>query len=165
MQVLRAGEQHVLWLELDLDVLEEGIRDLGMQAETEDHGRTLVVEVSAPDRDGPLLLFDASDAANTGWFSRCQFYIDGKTGAVLQTPFTVSNVLDEQGKLDSRALRVQIRKELPSHFRLPGRQPVSEQMTYVALFNFLTALLGTGVAVCGGGAVRALSGRAKPASR
>jgi hypothetical protein len=42
---------------------------------------------------------------------------------------------------------------------MPGRQPVNEQVVYAILFNFLNALLNTGVGVCGGPAVKPLAGR------
>jgi hypothetical protein len=42
---------------------------------------------------------------------------------------------------------------------MPGRQPVSEQIVYGVFYNFLNALLNTGVAVCGGALVRPLAGR------
>ena len=51
------------------------------------------------------------------------------------------------------------RKELPSTFRLPGKQPLTEQVFYALLFNFLNALTKTGVAVCGTGVVQPLAGR------
>ena len=41
----------------------------------------------------------------------------------------------------------------------PGRQPLTEQVFYHLLFNFLAALTQTGVAVCGAGAVEPLAGR------
>ena len=46
----------------------------------------------------PLLLFDAADPANLGWFSRCQFYLDCRTGSVMQTPLTVANKRDRAGR-------------------------------------------------------------------
>ena len=39
------------------------------------------------------------------------------------------------------------------------KQPVTEQMVYAVLFNFLTALVSVGVGVCGQGAVKPLAGR------
>jgi len=52
-----------------------------------------------------------------------------------------------------------IAKELPVTFRLPGNQPLTEQVFYNLLVGFLSALTQTGVAVCGTGAVEPLSGR------
>jgi hypothetical protein len=60
------------------------------------------------------------------------------------------------------SIRLQINKELPASFRLPNKQPVTEQMVYHVLYNFLNALLNTGVGVCGGNVVRALAGRTEP---
>jgi hypothetical protein len=60
------------------------------------------------------------------------------------------------------SIRLQINKELPASFRLPNRAPVTEQMVYAVLYNFLNALLNTGVGVCGGPVVKALAGRTDP---
>jgi hypothetical protein len=105
------------------------------------------------------LLFDAADPANLGWFSRCQFYVDGRTGAVMQTPITLANKRDRGGKPHQSSVRVAISKELPATFRLPGNQALTEQVFYHLFFNFLNALTKTGVAVCGGGSVHPLAGR------
>jgi hypothetical protein len=58
---------------------------------------------------------------------------------------------------------VQINKELPPGFRLPDRKQVTEQTIYAVLYNFLAALLNTGVGVCGGSVVKPLAGRTEPA--
>jgi hypothetical protein len=54
---------------------------------------------------------------------------------------------------------LQIAKELPESFRLPGKQPVNEQLVYAVFHNLLNALLNIGVGVCGGSAVKPLAGR------
>lgn len=146
-------------LELDPDVLRQGAEEAGFICTVKLLPRSYVLEISAPERDSPLLLFDASDPANTGWFSRCQFYVDGRTGAVLQTPFSIANRTDAAGRLLSREVTVQIQQEVPAHFRLPGRQPVSEKVLYGVLFNFLTALQNVGVGICGPTGIRPLAGR------
>ncbi|HWR53936.1 MAG TPA: hypothetical protein VN428_22685, partial [Bryobacteraceae bacterium] len=97
--------------------------------------------------------------ANLGWFSRCQFYVDGQTGLVLQTPIAVGNVRDRSGRTQPDAIRVQLTKELPASFRLPGRNPVTENLVYSVFVSFLTAILQTGVGVCGGSVVKPLAGR------
>ena len=61
------------------------------------------------------------------------------------------------------AIRIQINKELPANFRMPGKAPVTEQSVYSVLFNFLNALLNTGVGVCGGPIVQPLAGRTETA--
>jgi len=124
-----------------------------------DNERSIQMDLVALNRNSPLLLFDASDPANLGWFSRCQFYIDGRTGEVMQTPISISNKRDRAGKSHSTQVRVRISKELPVTFRLPGKQPITEQVFYALLQNFLNALMKTGVAVCGGTAVQPLAGR------
>jgi hypothetical protein len=118
--------------------------------------------LNAEGRQAPLLLFDAADPANLGWFSRCQFYVDGLSGSVLQTPIQLANQRDPKGRALPHSIRLQINKELPASFRLPNKAPVTEQMVYHVLYNFLNALLNTGVGVCGGNVVRALAGRTEP---
>ena len=151
MQVLQAGENQVVLLELDCDLLRQGAEEAGFATVVIDDERVTTLELSALERDRPLLIFDAADPANAGWFSRCQFYIDGRTGTVMQTPFVVANSKDAGGRSHPRALKLQIRKELPLHFRLPGRQAVSEKVLYGVLFSFLTALQKIGVGLCGSG--------------
>ena len=106
-----------------------------------------------------MLLFDAADPGNLGWFSRCQFYVDGRTGTVLQTPIVIANQRDRSGRTLPHGLRLQIFKELPTSFRLPGKQPVTEELVYKVLYNLLGALMNTGVGVCGGPIIKPLAGR------
>ncbi len=163
MQVVNAGPHKLIQLELDPEVVGGLARQAGFECRVEESKRTLAVELRTPNRRAPLLLFDAADPANLGWFSRCQFYVDGQTGMVLQTPFSVANVRDRTGRNLPDALRVQITKELPATFRLPGRNPVNEHLVYSVFVSFLNALLQTGVGVCGGGVVRPLAGHTEPA--
>jgi len=159
MQVLEAGQNKYLLLELEPDSVANIARQAGFEFKIEDQRRVLSLDLTAPDRQAPLLLFDAADPGNLGWFSRCQFYVDGKSGSVLQTPLWLANQRDKSGRALPHAVRVQIAKELPGTFRMPGRQPVSEQVVYAVLFNLLNALLNTGVGVCGGPIVKPLAGR------
>jgi hypothetical protein len=159
MQLFQAGGSQLLLLELDHELLIQGAREAGYDCEAEETPRSVLLRLTSPEDEGPLLLFDASDPANTGWFSRCYFYVDGLTGDVLQTPFTVANQTDKNGKLNTRAISIQIRKELPLHFRLPGRQMASEKVVYAVLFNFLNALRNVGVGLCAPKVVRPLAGR------
>ena len=159
MQVIQAGPHKMLYMELDSDVINDIGKQFGLEMRLKDSKRHLTLEVAAPGRQSPLLLFQATDPGNLGWFSRCQFYVDGMTGSVLQTPITIGNQRDQRGHAQPNALRVQITKELPATFRMPGKQPVTEQVVYGVLFHLLEALLNTGVAVCGGSAVKALAGR------
>src|SRR3954451_7112248 len=159
MQVLQPGTHKLLLLELDLDFVKNIAKQAGFEFKLDESPRTLTIDLSVPDRQAPLLLFDAADPGNLGWFSRCQFYVDGKSGAVLQTPLSLANQRDRAGRTLPHAVRVQIAKELPGTFRMPGRQPVSEQVIYAVLFNLLNALLNTGVGVCGGPIVKPLAGR------
>ncbi|HUA19035.1 MAG TPA: hypothetical protein VMB25_09845 [Bryobacteraceae bacterium] len=159
MQVLQAGEHKFLLLELDPDLVENLARQAGFETRIDDTRRVLSLDLAATGRQAPLLLFDAADPGNLGWFSRCQFYVDGKTGAVLQTPISLANQKDRSGHTLPDSIRLQITKELPASFRLPGKTPVNEQVVYNVLNNLLNALLNIGVGVCGGGVVKPLAGR------
>lgn len=160
MQLLQAGSHQLILLELDTSLLLQGAKEAGFDCEIADSDRYVTLRIEATDRDEPLLLFDASDPGHANWFSRCQFYVDGRSGAVLQTPFLIANSFDRRGRIETGALRIQVRKELPAHFRLPGRQPLNEKMLYAVLFNFLTALRKVGVGVCGGPLVKPVANKA-----
>lgn len=166
MQVLQVGAHKLLLLELDPEFISNIAKQAGFQIRMHDEKRVFVADLTTPERQAPLLLFDASDPGNLGWFSRCQFYVDGHTGAVLQTPLLVANSRDRSGRPQPHSIRLQINKELPPGFRLPGKQPVTEQVVYSVLFNFLQALLSVGVGVCGGNIVKPLTGRVEgPSAR
>ena len=159
MQVLQAGDHKFLLLELDADFVGNIAKQAGFEFKLEEGKRILSLDLIAAERQVPLLLFDAADPGNLGWFSRCQFYVDGQTGAVLQTPISLANQKDRSGHTLPNSIRLQIAKELPPSFRLPGKQPVTEQMVYAVLYNLLNALVNTGVGVCGGPIVKPLAGR------
>jgi len=161
MQVLQAGPHKLILLELDPELVLNVAKQAGFEVRAEESARALTLDLTAAGRQAPLLLFDAADPANLGWFSRCQFYVDGRTGQVMQTPLTLANQRDRLGQPQHASVRVRVTKELPSGYRLPGRQPVTEQVVYAILFNFLTALMKTGVAVCGTGVVQPLAGRSE----
>lgn len=166
MQVLQAGRHKLILLEIDAATVSALAQQAGFEAKLKESARGILLELTAEQREMPLLLFDAADPANLGWFSRCQFYVDGRTGAVMQTPMTVANKRDRAGRSLSNALRLRIAKELPATFRLPGKQPMTEQVFYAMLNNFLQALIRTGVAICGGSVVQPLAGRSEtPGSR
>lgn len=164
MQVLNAGDEKLLLLELDTEFIENIAKQAGFEFKLDDQSRRVVLDLNAEGRQAPLLLFDAADPANLGWFSRCQFYVDGLSGAVLQTPIQLANKHDRSGRALPHAIRIQINKELPATFRLPNKAPVTEQMVYAVLYNFLNALLNTGVGVCGTAVVKPLAGRTEPAA-
>jgi hypothetical protein len=159
MQVLQAGAHKLIYLELQPEMVASIARQAGFDTRAKDGQRVIQLELSASGRQSPLLLFDAADPANLGWFSRCQFYVDGRSGSVMQTPITLANKRDRGGRAHRNAVRLAISKELPATFRLPGKQPLTEQVFYHLLLNFLQALTKTGVAVCGGGVVQPLAGR------
>ena len=159
MQVLQAGQHKLILLELEPELVASIAKQAGFETKLKDSQRTITLDLTAAGRQAPLLLFDASDPANLGWFSRCQFYVDGRSGGVMQTPISVANKRDRGGKVQPHSIRVLISKELPATFRLPGKQAITEQVFYHQLQNFLSALIKTGVAVCGGSVVQALAGR------
>src|ERR1700729_3022683 len=162
MQVLQAGRHKLILLEIDSATVAAVAQQAGFEAKIKESARSILLELTAEQRETPLLLFDAADPANLGWFSRCQFYVDGTSGAVLQTPIQLANQRDRSGRALPYSVRLQINKELPASFRLPNKAPVTEQTVYSVLFNFLNALLNTGVGVCGGPVVQALAGRTEP---
>ncbi len=157
MQVVRAGSDELVVLELDLEFLENVARQAGFACELRDERRFVLMNLTAVDRSTPLLLFDAASPTNTGWFSRCQFYIDGGNGKVLQTPLVVANRRDGDGDVDPMAISLQIVKELPVNYKLPGQTQVNEQAIYALIFNFLLSVVNNGVGVCGAGSVVPLS--------
>jgi hypothetical protein len=161
MQVLQAGQHKLIYLELQPEVVTNVARQAGFETRAKDTPRALQLDLTSSEGEGPLLLFDAADPANLGWFSRCQFYVDGRTGTVMQTPLILANKRDRGGKAQRNSVRLVISKELPVTFRLPGKQPLTEQVFYLLLANFLQALTRVGVAVCGAGAVQPTAGRSE----
>src|SRR6202046_3624326 len=159
MQVLQAGRHKLILLEIDSATVSAVAQQAGFEAKLKESPRSILLDLTAESRDTPLLLFDAADPANLGWFSRCQFYVDGRSGGVMQTPISLANKRDRGGKAQANSGRLHISKKLPASFRLPGKQPLTEDALYRLLFHFLTALMKTGVAVCGGSVVQALAGR------
>ena len=89
MQVLQAGQHKFIYLELQPELVTSIARQAGFETRTRDGQRSIQLDLSTPGRQSPLLLFDAADPANLGWFSRCQYYVDGRTGTVMQTPLTL----------------------------------------------------------------------------
>lgn len=154
MQTLYAGSRQLILLELEHDLVTQGATECGFDCQVSEGERQTTLELSAMERESPLLLFDAADPANTGWFSRCQYYVDARTGMVLQTPFILANRFDARGRALTRQVNLQIRRELSPDFRLPGRQAVTEKVLYSVLFNFLGALTTHGVGLCGQGIVQ-----------
>jgi len=113
MQVLQAGEHKLILLELDAELINTAARQAGFDVRVKDSPRGIVMDLTAVGRAGPLLLFDAADPGNLGWFSRCQFYIDGRTGLVMQTPISLANKKDRSGKNQSNAVRIRILQGTP----------------------------------------------------
>ena len=106
MQVLQAGQHKLILLELDLDLVMNIAKQAGFEVKTEDTPRSLILDLNATGRQAPLLLFDAADQANLGWFSRCQFYVEGRSGIIMQTPLTIANQRDRSGRAMPESLQV-----------------------------------------------------------
>ena len=68
MQVLQAGQHKFIYLELQPEMVASIARQAGFETKAKDSPRTIHLDLSAPVRHGPLLLFDAADPANLGWF-------------------------------------------------------------------------------------------------
>src|ERR1700733_3159563 len=94
MQVLQAGRHKLILLEIDPASVCAVAQQAGFEAKLKESPGGILLEVTAEQRETPLLLFDAADPANLGWFSRCQFYVDGRTGNVMQTPMNAANNRD-----------------------------------------------------------------------
>ena len=127
MRFLQAGDQDLIALEPEHEVVRNIASEAGYQCTIQEEERQLVVQVKPRSAKASIRLFDASDPANLGWFSQCQFYVDGLSGSVLQTPLALANCRDGQGRL-LPMLRISVSKEMPASFRLPGRRPVNEQL-------------------------------------
>src|SRR5215217_8015692 len=114
MQVLQAGRFKLLFLEVEAELIDAAASQQGFEARIQDSERGINIDLTLTEKGAPLLLFDAADPANLGWFSRCQFYVDGRTGAVLQTPIAIANKRDRSGRIIPNALRIRISRELPA---------------------------------------------------
>ncbi len=157
MRVLHAGDRRLIALELDSDVISGIAEQAGFACEIREGRRQWTLRLTLNGEADSFLLFDACDPTNLGWFSRCQFYVDGLSGAVLQTPLSIGN-FRQDGRLRADRLQIGVKVELPAGVKLPGGEPVNEQAVYNVLFNLLKALRENGVAVCGGGSIEALTG-------
>src|ERR1700735_4480724 len=112
MQVLQAGRHKLILLEIDSATVSAVAQQAGFEAKLKESPRSILLDLTAEQRETPLLLFDAADPANLGWFSRCQFYVDGRTGGVMQTPLTVANKRDRAGRNMSSELGRRITERL-----------------------------------------------------
>ncbi|MDE0627347.1 MAG: hypothetical protein OXH99_13180 [Bryobacterales bacterium] len=157
MRYLQAGEQQLVVLDPDNNTLRQLVHQAGYSCKIFPDRRRVKLEVTVLEGGGPLLLFDASDPSNLGWFSRCQFYVDSVSGVVLQTPLVVSNCFTD-GKLARDRVSISVATELPAEFRLPGKRGLTEQVVYALIYNLLTALRETGVALCGAFGIQPLTG-------
>ncbi len=158
MRYLQAGKRQLVALDPDNDTLRQLVHQAGYSCTIVAEQRRISLEVVALDSTGPLLLFDASESANRGWFSRCQFYVDSISGVVLQTPLVLSNCFDGDALRRDR-LRISVSTELPAEFRMPGKRTMTEQVVYALIYNLLSALRESGVALCGASGLLPLAGK------
>jgi hypothetical protein len=79
MQVLHAGEQKLLLLELNPEFVANIAKQAGFEYRIEENVRSMSLKFLVPDREVPLLLFDAADPGNLCWFTCGRFYVDGRT--------------------------------------------------------------------------------------
>ena len=166
MQVLQAGSHKLIYLELEPEMIATLAKQAGFETKAKETGRLIQLDLSGIVRlehrgglcrvahrhhEDPIALRIQP--------RRRQFYVDGRNGAVMQTPIILANKRDRSGRAAANAVRLSITKELPASFRLPGKQPLTEQVFYHLFLNFLRALAETGVAVCGSGSLQPLAGR------
>jgi len=111
MQVLEAGQNKYLLLELDPESIGTIARQAGFDFKIDDRGRVMSLDLSITDRQAPLLLFDAADPGNLGWFSRCQFYVDGPTSGTARAALFRTRCV------------CRLRKNCPAAFACPAGRP------------------------------------------
>lgn len=73
MQVLSAGDHKFLLLELDPELVASIAKQAGFEYRIDDTDRALYIDLAAAGRQAPLLLFDAADPGNLGWFRAASF--------------------------------------------------------------------------------------------
>src|SRR5262249_23937144 len=129
MQVLQAGQHKLIYLELQTEMVASIARQAGFETKAKDTARFIHLDLATPSRQGPLLLFDAADPANLGWVSRCQFYVDGRDGSVMQTPMTLSNLPNraEQERQPSHHPYPPLYSEGPPRHLPPARQAAPQR--------------------------------------
>ena len=63
MQGLQAGQHKLIYLELQTEMVASLARQAGFEAKAKDGARAIQLDLTAPARQAPLLLFDAADPA------------------------------------------------------------------------------------------------------
>ena len=113
----------MILLEIDGATVSAVAQQAGFEARLKESPRSILLDLTAQQRESPLLLFDAADPANLGLFSRCQFYVDGRTGGVMQTPMAVANKRDRSGRNPRKQPETaHLKRTACESFRLPGKQ-------------------------------------------
>ncbi len=121
MQVLEAGSNKYLLLELDPESIGNIARQAGFEFQDRRPAARVVARLVGDRPAGAACCCSMPRIpGNLGWFSRCQFYVDGKSGSVLQTPLSLANQRDRTGRTLPHAVRLQIAKELPGHVSHAG---------------------------------------------
>jgi len=148
-----SGQHKLLLLELDLDLVTTIAKQAGFEVKSEDTARSLVLDLNATGRQAPLLLFDAADQAKPRLFSRCQYYVEGRTGVIMQTPITLAiSATATDARFPTQS--PENRKRIALQFSAARKAGHHEQIIYALLQSVLGALTKTGIAVCGGPVVQ-----------
>ena len=83
MQVLQAGPHKFIYLELEADTIAMLAKQAGFDSKAKETDRLIQLDLSAPSREGPLLLFDAMK------FSVCVDSFAGPAEIAVAQPVTV----------------------------------------------------------------------------
>ena len=102
----RRGQHKFIYLELQPEMVASIARQAGFETKAKDSPRTIHLDLSAPARQGPLLLFDAADPAIWAGSRAASFMWTGARAAVMQTPMTLANKRDRGGKAQFHAVRL-----------------------------------------------------------
>ena len=144
------GPHKLLLLELDREFIENIARQAGFEFRFEEESRRVLLDLNAETRQAPAAAVRRrrSPAPTSVGFRAASSMWMALAAPVLQTPIQLASQRDRSGRALPYSVRLQINKELPASFRLPNKAPVTEQTVYSVLFNFLNALLNTGVPEC-----------------
>ena len=164
MQVLQAGSHKLIYLELQPEMIANIARQAGFETRAKDGPRTIQLDLKRPRTAGSLAAVRCRRSGQPGWFSRCQFYVDGRTGGVMQTPLTLANTRPRRAT-QRNSVRLCIAKELPVSFRLPGKQPSTSRSSITCWSTSWTLSRAPGwpSAAAGGGTVGRPHGKHRPA--
>ena len=154
MQVLQAGPHKLLLLETDREFMSEKVaRQAGFEFRYEEESRRVLLDLNAETPPKPPCCCSTPPipptsagfrAASSMWMALaarcCETHPSSSptsaTAAAVRCPTTIR-------------LQIQQGAAGESFRRSPTRRPSPSETVYSVLFNFLNALLNTGVGVCG----------------